>query len=54
MLSKVLARVLKRRHLCGMFLVIDFVNVKSKLTQFFKDVYKDRIYVYIFIELSTL
>jgi hypothetical protein len=33
--------------------VIDFVNVEIKLTQFFKDVYKDRIYVYIFIELST-
>jgi hypothetical protein len=52
-LESIGSRTEKATSLWDVFLVIDFVNVKIKLTQFFKDVYKDRIYVYIFIELST-
>jgi hypothetical protein len=34
-------------------LTIDFVNLKIKLTQFFKVAYKSKIYVYIFIGVSA-
>jgi hypothetical protein len=30
-------------------LLINFVNLKIKLTQSFKDAYRDRIYVHVFI-----
>jgi hypothetical protein len=32
-------------------LVIEFVNLKIKLDYFFKSAHKDKIYVYIFIEM---
>jgi hypothetical protein len=32
-------------------LMIDFVNLKIKLTQYFKYTYKGRVYMYMFIEL---
>jgi hypothetical protein len=32
-----------------MFLIIDFVNLKIKSTQFFRCVHKDRVYVCILI-----
>jgi hypothetical protein len=35
------------------FLVIDFVNLKIKSTQFFKDDHRDRVYVHIFIRVNT-
>jgi hypothetical protein len=35
------------------FLVTDFINFKTKVAQFFKDVYKDRVYIHIFIKVST-
>jgi hypothetical protein len=37
-----------------MFLVTDFVNLKIKLTQYFRDAYRDRmcIHMFMFIELS--
>jgi hypothetical protein len=39
-----------------MFLIIDFISLKIRLTQFFKGVPKDKIYIYIyiFIKISTL
>jgi hypothetical protein len=33
-------------------LVIDFINLKIKPTQSFKDVYKDRVYIHVFIRVS--
>jgi hypothetical protein len=33
--------------------MIDFVNLKIKLTQFFGGVHKNRVYIYVFIELSA-
>jgi hypothetical protein len=34
-------------------LMIDFVNLNNKLTQFFKGVHRSKIYAHIFIEVST-
>jgi hypothetical protein len=36
-----------------MLLVIEFVNLEIKLTQSFRDVHKSKMYVCVFIELST-
>jgi hypothetical protein len=35
------------------FFVIDFMNLKIKPTQFFKDAHKNNIYMYIFIKMNT-
>jgi hypothetical protein len=35
------------------FLVIDFINLKIKSTQSFKDVHKNRVCVHMFIEASA-
>jgi hypothetical protein len=35
-------------------LVTDFINLKIKLTQSFKDVYRDKIYIHLFIEFNIL
>jgi hypothetical protein len=31
----------------------DFINLKIKPTQFFRDIYKNKIYIHIFIEVNT-
>jgi hypothetical protein len=33
-------------------LVTDFMNLKIKLTQSFKDAHKDRVYIHVFIRVS--
>jgi hypothetical protein len=33
------------------FLMTDFVNLKIKLTQFFRDTHRDRIYIYKYLYL---
>jgi hypothetical protein len=35
------------------FLMIDFVNLKIKLTQFFRDAYRGKIYIYIYIYIKV-
>jgi hypothetical protein len=35
-----------------MFLMIDFINLKIKLGQFFKDAHRDRMYIRMFIGVS--
>jgi hypothetical protein len=36
------------------FLITEFVNLKIKLTQFFRCVHKNRVYVCVFIRVSAI